>query len=89
VAAVDRHFGYLERSGELVARRRRRLRERVVDVVERLVRRRLWTDPGTGSWLDERVPELESGSLSPYDAACALLARSGHLLSGTDRSEDA
>lgn len=89
VAALDRHFGYLERSGELAARRRRRLRERVVDVVERLVRRRLWTDPSTGSWLDERVPELERGTLSPYDAACALLARSGHLLSGTDRSEDA
>ena len=34
VEAVDRHFGYLERSGALRERRRARFRERVVEVVE-------------------------------------------------------
>jgi LAO/AO transport system kinase len=87
VAALDRHFGYLERSGELRERRRKRLRERVVDVVERLVRRRLWGDQATEQWIADRLPELEQGSLSPYGAATALLARSGDVLSGTDRSE--
>jgi LAO/AO transport system kinase len=86
-AALDRHFGYLERSGELRERRRTRLRERVVDVVERLVRRRMWGDPDTERWIAERLPEMEQGSLSPYGAATALLARSGGVLSGTDRSE--
>ncbi|HVD60604.1 MAG TPA: methylmalonyl Co-A mutase-associated GTPase MeaB, partial [Gemmatimonadaceae bacterium] len=42
IAALDRHFSYLETSGTLGMRRRARLRERVVDVVEARVRSRLW-----------------------------------------------
>jgi LAO/AO transport system kinase len=82
LSALDRHFGYLERSGMLVARRRARLRERVVDVAEQRVRRRLWTDGATAAWLDERIPDLESGRTTPYAVADALLARSGALLAG-------
>ena len=55
VDALDRHFRYLERSGTLRARRRARLRERVVDVVEDAVRRRLWTDA------DDRTPGSRRG----------------------------
>jgi LAO/AO transport system kinase len=84
LAALDRHFGYLERSGTLQARRRTRLRERVVDVAEQRVRRRLWSDPATNAWLDERIPELESGHTTPYAVADALLARSGPLLTGAN-----
>ncbi len=84
VAALDRHFNYLEQSGELHERRRMRLRERVVDVVERLVRSRLWRDADTNAWLAGRLPELEQGSLTPYGAANELLERSGALMSGTD-----
>ncbi len=80
VAALDRHFGYLDESGDLGRRRRARLRERVVDVVEGRVRSRLWTDAGTNQWLDEQLPALESGSTNPFDVADALLARSGELL---------
>ena len=87
-SALDRHFGYLERSGALRDRRRLRLRERVVDVAERLMRRRLWKDPLTDAWIAERMPELEGGRMSPYAAATALLARSGPLLSGTQGSEN-
>jgi LAO/AO transport system kinase len=82
LAALDRHFGYLASSGTLMTRRRARLRERVVDVVEQRVRQRLWTDAATASWLEARIPELESGRTSPYAVAEALLARSGALLSG-------
>jgi LAO/AO transport system kinase len=88
-AALDRHFAYLEATGELRERRRLRLRERVVDVVERLVRRRLWSDADTNAWIAARLPELESGTLSPYGAATALLDRSGALLSGTEHTENA
>ncbi|HUF29863.1 MAG TPA: methylmalonyl Co-A mutase-associated GTPase MeaB [Gemmatimonadaceae bacterium] len=88
IAALDRHFHYLEQTGELRERRRLRLRERVVDVVERLVRGRLWGNPDTEAWLAERLPDLEQGSLTPYAAANALLARSGPLMSGTDGSEN-
>jgi LAO/AO transport system kinase len=83
ITAVDRHFHYLERSGELHARRRARLKRRVVEVVESRVRRRLWTDAPLVAWLDEQLPDLEAGSRNPFEVADALLARSGELLTRT------
>ena len=78
--ALDRHFRYLEASGELTQRRRARLRERVVEVVERKVRERLWRDASTVAWVDDRLPALEEGTLTPFAVADELLARSGRLL---------
>jgi LAO/AO transport system kinase len=80
--ALDRHFRYLEESGTLRERRRARLRERVSDVVDERIRRRLWTDAPTMAWLDERLPDLESGAATPFGIADALLARSADLLTG-------
>jgi LAO/AO transport system kinase len=80
ISAVNRHFDYLERSGELRSRRRQRLRGQVMEVVERQVRQRLWQDPDTNAWLDERLPALEAGTLTPFEAAADLLKRSGELL---------
>jgi LAO/AO transport system kinase len=80
IEALDRHFRYLERSGTLRTRRRARLRERVIEVAEDRVRRRLWADPETNRWLDERLPALESGYDTPFTVADALLARSADLL---------
>jgi LAO/AO transport system kinase len=82
VGALDRHFAYLERSGTLATRRRARVRQRIVDVVEARVRRRLWLDRGTNEWLDARLPEVETGAITPYLVADQLLARSGSLLTG-------
>ncbi|MCC7196202.1 MAG: methylmalonyl Co-A mutase-associated GTPase MeaB [Gemmatimonadaceae bacterium] len=81
-SALDRHFAYLESSGALTARRRARVRQRVVDVIESRVRRRLWMDPGTNAWLDARLPEVEAGTATPFAVADELLARSGSLLAG-------
>jgi LAO/AO transport system kinase len=83
IAAIDRHFHYLERSGGLRERRRARLRARVIEVVEDHVRRRLWTDDATNRWLDERLPELEAGRTNPFAVADALLVRSTKLLTKT------
>jgi len=83
-AALDRHFAYLESGGGLATRRRARVRQRVVDVVESRVKRRLWLDAGTNAWLDARLPEIEAGATTPYAVADALLARSGPLLTGVD-----
>jgi LAO/AO transport system kinase len=83
VAALDRHFRYLERSGRLRERRRARLRERVIEVVEDKTRRRLWSDATTNAWLEERLPELETGQATPFGIADALLARSADLLTRT------
>ncbi|GAC1516339.1 MAG: methylmalonyl Co-A mutase-associated GTPase MeaB [Gemmatimonadaceae bacterium] len=78
--ALDRHFGYLETGGELRTRRRRRLRDRVVEVVESTARRRLWTGPDVERWLDGQLSALESGTVTPYAVADELLARNAHLL---------
>lgn len=83
VDALDRHFRYLERSGQLRERRRARLRERVVEVVEDKTRRRLWGDAETNAWLESRLGELESGQSTPFGIADALLARSTDLLTRT------
>lgn len=80
IVTLDRHFDYLARSGELHLRRRHRLREQVVEAVERRVRRRLWSDAATNAWLDDRLPELEAGTLTPFQAAADLLKRTGDLL---------
>jgi len=80
VEALDRHFHYLERSGTLRERRRARLRERVVEVAEDRMRRRLWTDTDTNEWLDARLLALESGEATPFAVADALLARSADIL---------
>jgi LAO/AO transport system kinase len=85
IDALDRHYTYLEASGELRMRRRRRLRERVVETAEDRVRRRLWGDADTNAWIDAQLPELESGATTPFAVADALLARSGDLVTRTDR----
>jgi putative protein kinase ArgK-like GTPase of G3E family len=84
-AALDRHFSYLERSGTLGQRRRTRLRERVIDVVEARVKNWLWNDPGTNEWLDGQLGALEAGTTNPFDVADELLAKSGDLLTRTNR----
>ena len=84
VAALDRHFAYLEQSGKLRARRRERMRERVMDVVEQKVRGRLWKDTGTMSWLEQQLPSVEEGSATPFSVADQLLRQSGELVRGEE-----
>jgi LAO/AO transport system kinase len=83
--ALDRHFRYLERSGALRERRRARLRDRVIDVVEQRVRQRLWTDAEIKAWLESRLTDLESGATNPFDVADALLVRSRDILTRTSQ----
>ncbi len=82
LAALDRHYAYLEASGELAVRRRARLRERVKDVVFQRLARRLWLDVATNAWIDEQVGDLAAGRTTPYAVADALLRRSGALMTG-------
>jgi LAO/AO transport system kinase len=81
--AIARHGRFLERSGELRARRRARLRDRVREAVERKANDRLWRDAETVAWLEARLDALESGAEAPFHVADALLERSGPLLSGS------
>jgi LAO/AO transport system kinase len=83
LGALERHFHYLETTGELRERRRRRLRDRVVDVVEQRLQTRLWRDSVTNAWIDAQLPALERGTTTPFEVADALLRVSGPLLAGT------
>ena len=83
IAALDRHHRYLEASGELRRRRRERLREQVIEIVEHKVRRRLWDDPGTVDYLEAQLTLLEEGGATPFAVADDLLGRSTDILTRT------
>jgi LAO/AO transport system kinase len=80
--SLDRHFAYLEKSGELRSRRRERLIERVVEVAERRMKHRLWDEPATMRWLETKVDDLEAGKVTPVAVADSLLAEHGNLVTG-------
>jgi LAO/AO transport system kinase len=82
VESLNRHFSYLETTGALRSRRRERLVERVVEVAERKMRRRLWTEGLTMEWVRGRVDELETGAVTPYVVADELLVKYGDLVKG-------
>ena len=81
VAAIESHFEYLQSSGSLQLRRRQRLRERVMEIVEQQVRQRLWRDAETSAWLEAQLPAMESGSISPFTIARNLRMQSAALMS--------
>ena len=83
IVALDRHFDFLTRTGGLRQRRRKRLRERVIEVVERKVRQRLWDHAPTNDWIESRIIAMESGDATPFGVADELLARSGEILAGS------
>jgi LAO/AO transport system kinase len=82
LAALDRHAQYLTESGTLIARRRKRLRERVVEIVERTIASRLWNDASTNAWIESHIAALESGKTNPFDTAQELVSKSGDLMTG-------
>ena len=73
VAALDRHHEWLSASGELDQRRRRRLLERTREVVERAARRWLWEETRAEQLITDRLDEVVSGRLSPYELAAEIL----------------
>lgn len=73
VAALDQHHEWLERSGELAGRRRRRLLERTREVVNRAAQRWIWEETQADRLINERLDELAEGRVSPYDVAADLL----------------
>src|SRR5688572_30454795 len=73
VASLDRHQRYLEEGGGLRERRRRRLKEQVMDVAEYRLRRRLWNDSKVLAFIETVIPRIERGEVSPYGIADELL----------------
>jgi LAO/AO transport system kinase len=80
---LDRHQRYLEDSGDLRVRRRRRLREQVMDVAETRLRRRLWNDAEVLAFVDGVIPRIENGEVSPYGIADELLMKGAPAIART------
>ncbi len=75
VETLDRHFAALEASGALAARRRRRLETRTREVLERALRRWVWSDAGPRAAVDGALADVAAGKRSPYEAAAEVLER--------------
>jgi LAO/AO transport system kinase len=73
VAALDQHHDYLERSGELGRRCRRRLSDRTHEVVDRATRKWIWEETRAEQLIDERLNQVVTGELSPYEVAAEVL----------------
>ncbi|MGQ0561083.1 MAG: methylmalonyl Co-A mutase-associated GTPase MeaB [Gemmatimonadota bacterium] len=71
---LDKHRGWLAESGELSRRRRRRLRQRVREVVEHRLQDVAWQERGGETILEAALAELEGGKLTPYAVADRIVA---------------
>jgi LAO/AO transport system kinase len=71
--AIAAHSDWLDRSGERSRRRRRRLGERVREQVGRRLQQLAWQEGGGGALLEESLPELEAGSVTPYRVAARIV----------------
>jgi LAO/AO transport system kinase len=72
-AALAQHRAWLDASGELVERRRRRLAERVRDEVARTLLLATWQNRGGQDILAAALPALESGRETPYEVAARIV----------------
>ena len=73
-AALDKHRGWLDQSGELHKRRRARIAERVRETVESRLQDVAWREKGGTAILDEALEDLEAGRVSPYSIADRIVA---------------
>jgi methylmalonyl-CoA mutase, N-terminal domain len=69
MAALDRHQEMLVISGLLAERRRRRVYDRTREVVERATRQWVWQETCAESVIRDRLDDLATGRLSPYEVA--------------------
>jgi LAO/AO transport system kinase len=75
-AALGDHYDYLERSGELGARRARRLRRELAEVLVRRMERDVRALAEGRRW-DQVSAEVTAGRIDPYEAAEFLRAELG------------
>jgi GTPase len=73
--ALDGHFEHLERTGLLAERRSRRLERRTRDVVERALRRWVFSPAGPRAALESALADVAAGRRSPYEAAAVVVER--------------
>ena len=75
VGALDRRYEYLETSGKLADRRKRRLEARTRAVVNRAIRQWVWDETRAEELVARRLDAVATGDKSPYDVAAEVLAQ--------------
>ncbi len=73
IEALGRQFEWLESTGELTRRRRRRLLDRTREVVDRATRRWLWEETSAEQHVAGRLDDVAAGLASPYDVAAEVV----------------
>jgi LAO/AO transport system kinase len=73
IDAVEEHARVMARTGELEERRRRRLITHTRDVVERLLRQRVWAAWNGQQRLAEGLERVAAGETSPYHLAAEII----------------
>ena len=73
VSALDQHRDFLERTGKLEERRKRRLAARTRAVVNRAIRQWVWDETDAEALLARRLDDVAAGRRSPYDVAAEVL----------------
>jgi LAO/AO transport system kinase len=72
---LGKHRAWLQTSGELAERRRKRVKERIREAVERQLQDIVWRDGAGERILEESLPGLEAGRATPYNVADRIVAR--------------
>jgi LAO/AO transport system kinase len=73
ITSLAEHWEWLEASGTLRERRRRRIRDRTRAVVNRAVRGWVWSETEADRLIEARLDEVESGAVSPYEVSHEIL----------------
>jgi len=74
IEALDKHERWMRESGELAARRTKRLAARTREVVDRSVHRWIWQETRAEELVRERLDDLAAGRISPYELAHEIVA---------------
>ena len=73
-AALERHLAHLESSGELEARRRRRIETEVLELVDRELRLGLRRLVASGGEVGRLLADARDGHVDPHTAAAAIVS---------------
>jgi len=73
MTALDRHHDFLERTGRLQERRKRRLATRTRAVVNRAIRQWVWDQTQAEDLLAKRLDDVAAGTRTPYEVAAEVL----------------
>ena len=81
--AVDRHYAFLDISGELIERRRARAAVRVREVADRELCGILWQSERTTALLESGLDRIERGDATPYSVSSTILTELFDSTGGT------